>query len=58
MYCDNLMVLFGRSFIYGVDMTRFLQKAMSNKDHITVLALPKGVKDSSTIVRFDANKKK
>lgn len=57
MYCDNLMVLFGRSFIYGVDMTRFLQKAMSNKDRITVMALPRGVKDSSTIVRFDANKK-
>lgn len=57
MYCDNLMVLFGRSFIYGVDMTRFLQKAMTNKDRLTVLALPKGVKDSSSIIRFDANKK-
>ena len=55
--CDNLMVLFGRSFIYGVDMTKFFQKAMSNKDKITVLTLPRGVKDASSIVRFDANKK-
>jgi len=55
--CDNLMVLFGRSFIYGVDMTKFLQKAMSNKEELTILTLPKGVKDASSIVRFDANKK-
>ena len=57
MYCDNLMVLFGCSFIYGVDMTRFLQKAMANRDRLTVLALPKGAKDPSSVIRFDANKK-
>lgn len=57
MYCDNLMVLFGRSFLYGVDMTRFLQKAMTNKDRLAVLALPKGTRNAKSIIRFDANKK-
>ena len=38
-------------------MTRFLQKAMSNKDRLTVMALPRGVKDPSSIVRFDAEKR-
>lgn len=55
--CDNFMVLFGRSFIYGVDMTKFIQKAMYNKNQLTILTLPKGVKDASSIIRFDVNKK-
>ena len=57
MNCDNVMILFGRSFIYGVDLTRFFQKAMNNKEHITILALPKGNRNDSSIIRFDENKK-
>lgn len=55
--CDNLMVVFRRSFIYGVDMTRFLQRAMVHKDRLTILALPQGTRDVEDAVRFDANKK-
>ena len=57
MFCDNLMVVFGRSIIYGVDMTRFLQKAMADKTRLTLLTLPRGIKDASSYIRFDANKK-
>lgn len=57
MQCKNLMLVFGRSFLYGVDQTRFFQRAMVNRDRLTVLALPKGSKESSSIIRFDANKK-
>lgn len=39
----NLMVVFGRSFIYGVDQTRFFQRAMAHKDRITILSLPKKI---------------
>lgn len=39
--CNNLMVVYGRSFIYGVDQTRFFQKAMVHKDRLTILSLPK-----------------
>ncbi len=40
MNCNNVMVVYGRSFIYGVDQTRFFQKAM-NKERLTILSLPK-----------------
>lgn len=57
MQCKNLMVVFGRSFLYGVDQTRFFQRAMVNRDRLTVLALPKGNRDSFSVIQFDANKK-
>ena len=57
MTCENLMIVFGKSIIYGVDMTRFLQKAMINRNRITLLTLPKGMKDASSYIHFDANKK-
>lgn len=38
---SNMMVVFGKSFIYGVDQTRFFQRAMAHKDRITILSLPK-----------------
>lgn len=43
---ENLMVVFGRSFIYGVDQTRFFQRAMAHKDRITILSLPKKIEKS------------
>ena len=57
MTCENLMIVFGKSIIYGVDMTRFLQKAMADKSRITLLTLPKGTKGASSYIRFDTNKK-
>lgn len=38
---SNLMVIYGRCILYGVDQTRFFQRAMVDRDHLTILALPK-----------------
>lgn len=37
----NLMVTYGRTFIYGVDQTRFFRKAMSHRDRVTIMSLPR-----------------
>ena len=55
--CTNLMIVYGRTFIYGVDQTRFFQKAMVARDRLTVLSLPKGVKASRQKLCFDDDKK-
>lgn len=55
--CSNYMMVYGRSFIYGVDQTRFFQKAMINKDRLTVLSLPRGGKTSRKKLYFDNDKK-
>ena len=38
--CSNIMAVFDRTLIYGVDQTRFFQRAMMQKDHLTILSLP------------------
>lgn len=53
----NVMVVTGRSIIYGVDQTRFFQKAMLNRDKITMLSLPKKVVDSPNCLYFDLDRK-
>lgn len=53
---QNIMVVFGRSFIYGVDQTRFFQRAMLHRDRITILSLPKKIelkKKTNSSLRFD-----
>lgn len=55
--CTNFMIVYGRTFIYGVDQTRFFQKAMVNRDRLTVLSLPKGSKASRQKLCFDDDKK-
>lgn len=37
----NYMIVYGKCFLYGVDQTRFFQRAMIEKKRLTVLALPK-----------------
>lgn len=37
----NAMIVYGRILIYGVDQTRFFQKAMRQQDKIIVMSLPK-----------------
>lgn len=55
---SNLMVVYGRSFIYGVDQTRFFQRAMTNKDRITILSLPKKTeKEKYDFLCFDEARK-
>lgn len=55
----NLMIVNGMSFIYGVDQTRFFQKAMLERDRITVLSLPKKVtgKEAPSRIYYDSDKK-
>ncbi len=55
--CDSYMMVYGRSFIYGVDQTRFFQRAMIHKDRLTVLSLPRGRKASRQKLSFDDDKK-
>lgn len=54
---SNVMIVTGMSFIYGVDQTRFFQKAMLDKEKITVLSLPKKKSDSPTRIYYDSDKK-
>ena len=51
----NYMIVFGRSFIYGVDQTRFFQRAMADRSRLTVLTLPR--KNGKNNINFDASKK-
>lgn len=41
MNCSNIMIIYGNPFIYGVDLTRVFQRAMSYKDQVTVLSTPR-----------------
>ena len=57
MTCSNVMALFGRSFIYGVDQTRFFQRAMLEKDRLTILSLPKKLSGVKSSLVFDESRK-
>jgi len=57
LLCNNVMIVYGKSLIYGVNMTRFFQKAMSNKAHPTALSIPKGSNTAEAPIQFDANRK-
>lgn len=54
---SNVMIAFGMTFIYGVDQTRFFQKAMLDKDKTTVLSLPKKKIDLPARIYYDSDKK-
>lgn len=54
---SNVMIVAGMSFIYGVDQTRFFQKAMIDREKITVLSLPKKKTGSPARIYYDSDKK-
>lgn len=56
-WTGNIMMVYGRCLLYGVDLTRFLQKAMVDRDHFTMLVLPKKLNGAKPHVIFDQNKK-
>ncbi|MBC6714280.1 XRE family transcriptional regulator [Treponema sp. Marseille-Q3903] len=56
-WTDNIMMVYDRCLLYGVDLTRFLQKAMIDKNHFTMLVLPKKLHDQKNHITFDQNKK-
>lgn len=53
----NYMVVFGRTLIYGVDQTRFFQRAMAHSERVTILSLPKGIRLDKQSLLFDGNRK-
>lgn len=53
----NVMVVSDMTFIYGVDQSRFFQKAMLEKNRTTVLSLPKRKKDSPARIYYDSEKR-
>ncbi len=53
----NVMLVYGRCMLYGVDQTRFFQKAMLNRDRLTMLVLPKKISHPSSRIFIDQNKK-
>lgn len=54
---ENVMVVSDMTFIYGVDQSRFFQKAMYDRNRITVLSLPKKKKDSPARIYYNSDKK-
>lgn len=54
---ENVMVIYGMTFLYGVDQTRFFQKAMLNKDRVTVLSLPKRIHESPKRIFYNSDKR-
>ncbi len=53
----NIMLVYGNCLIYGVDQTRFFQKAMIDKDKVKILALPKRGGYLHNRILIDENKK-
>lgn len=53
----NTMIVSGRIIIYGVDQTRFFQRAMLHRDRVTVLSLPKKKLEHRSRIYFNEERK-
>ena len=53
----NIMLVYGRCLLYGVDQTKFFQKAMIHRDRFTMLVLPKKISHSSNRIVIDQDRK-
>ena len=53
----NIMMVYGCCLLYGVDQTRFFQKAMRDRDRFTMLVLPKKMSHQSSRIVMAQNKK-
>ena len=53
----NVMMVYGRCLLYGVDQTRFFQKAMMNRDRFTMMVLPKKIGNQASHVVINQNRK-
>lgn len=53
----NIMVLYGKKFLYGVDMTKIFQRAMSRKNGITLITTQKRCNIDTRRFVLDMNKK-
>ncbi len=52
----NIMMVYGRCLLYGVDQTRFFQRAMVDRDRLTMMVSPKKARPLPYI-RMDDNRK-
>lgn len=52
----NIMMVYGKCLLYGVDQTRFFQRAMVDRDRLTMMVSPKKVRPFPHI-RMDNNRK-
>lgn len=55
--CENIMIIYKNIFLYGVDQTRFFQKAMHETNHFTILSLAGTKADENNIISFNKDKK-
>ncbi len=53
----NIMMVYGRCLLYGVDQTRFFQKAMMDRERFTMLVLPKRTRRPSPRIAIDQDRK-
>ena len=53
----NIMMVYGRCILYGVDQTRFFQKAMIDRDRFTMMVLPKKLNHKSNYVTMDESRR-
>ena len=56
-WIGNIMLVYGRCFLYGVDQTRFFKKAMVERNHFTMIVLPKKLKTQKEHVKINRDKK-
>lgn len=56
-WTGNVMMVYGRCLLYGVDQTRFFQKAMMNRDRFTMMVLPKKMRNQASHIAIDQNRK-
>lgn len=57
IWTGNIMLVYGRCLLYGVDQTRFFQKAMMDREHFTMLVLPKKINGKINHVKIDKDRK-
>lgn len=56
-WSGNIMMVYGRCILYGVDQTRFFQKAMLNRNQVTMMVLPKKTTHQTRHFVIDHNKR-
>ena len=54
---QSVMLVYGRCLLYGVDQTRFFQRAMAERDRLTLMATPKKWEASAARLAKDAEGK-
>lgn len=50
---SNTMVVYDNPFVYGPNLTKYFQRAMSRKEGISILTIDKGINDSEIRVSYD-----